>query len=105
MPREASRQISLPGLRARGVAGFGRAHCGRRVKAHLGARGQLNRPSTAKSIINPYSLAAAMARFPEAEKRLLIKMICMKCDTLPEIDLDRSTTRISSRPCPPTIRE
>jgi large subunit ribosomal protein L40e len=24
-------------------------------------------------------LVAAMARFPEAEKRLLIKQICMKC--------------------------
>lgn len=34
---------------------------------------------TAKSIINPVPLAAAMARFPEAEKRLLNKMICMKC--------------------------
>jgi len=27
-----------------------------------------------------------MARFPEAEKRLLLKQICMKCDSNPEID-------------------
>jgi len=33
--------------------------------------------STATSVINRRPLAAAMARFPEAEKRLLIKMICM----------------------------
>lgn len=33
----------------------------------------------AKNIINPGSLVAAMARFPEAEKRLLLKQICMKC--------------------------
>jgi hypothetical protein len=30
--------------------------------------------------------AILMARFPEAEKRLLIKMICMKCNAPPETE-------------------
>ena len=33
----------------------------------------------AKSVLNFGRVASLMARFPEAEKRLLLKMICMNC--------------------------
>ena len=33
----------------------------------------------AQSVRSPSSLAVVMARFPEAEKRLLIEIICRKC--------------------------
>lgn len=33
----------------------------------------------AKNVIKPQPMASVMARFPEAERRRLHKMICMKC--------------------------
>ena len=41
---------------------------------------------SAKMVLNPGMFGPVMARFPEAEKRLLLKQICMKCDSNPEID-------------------
>ena len=32
-----------------------------------------------EAFLSPHPFALPMARFPEAEKRLLIKQICMKC--------------------------
>jgi large subunit ribosomal protein L40e len=39
----------------------------------------LERPSGPKAFLRNADLALHMARFPEAERRLLHKMICMQC--------------------------
>jgi len=38
-----------------------------------------NSRDAAKSVLRASGFGPSMARFPEAEKRLLLKMICMKC--------------------------
>lgn len=65
MAIDEARKAVLPG-----VAGPGWAGPHRHTRERWGSSGSYYYPPT---------IATAMARFPEAEARLLLKSICMKC--------------------------
>ena len=47
--------------------------------SHAELSSPLDKTIGSAAFLNQTALALPMARFPEAEKRLLLKMICMKC--------------------------